>query len=93
MGLINKKGDIIRKPKTEEEEKALNPYVRLIIKIRHLLGPRKNRLYNYLKLRTYSSRTDNIINSLHRSSVNKQAIKKLEAILNDEIEELDDEND
>lgn len=87
MKLIDKKGNILRKPSNDKEEKALNPYVIMIIKIKYLLGGKINNLHNFIGLKSMygKSSTDSIINSLYRASTNMGALKKLQSILDEEI--------
>lgn len=53
LGLIDKRYNILREPKTEEEELALNPLNLLIFKLRQVLGPNISRLFRFLYLNNY----------------------------------------
>lgn len=82
LKLLDKNGNILREPKNEKEELALNSYVILIVKLKSLLGGRVSELHKFLELQTYGKQsTDSIINSLNRASTNLSALKKLDDIL------------
>lgn len=85
MKLIDNKGNILKEPETDKEKIALNPFVIMIIKIKHMLGGRLNDLHRFIALKSYGkSSTDTIINSLYRASTNVTALNKLQELIDEE---------
>ena len=88
MKLIDKEGKIIKPPQTEEEERALSMFDRIVFKIKRLLGSRLAKLNAFIYLRSLDDDFyDNLVVTGALSK--KAAIRRMEKDIEQVIEKYD----
>ena len=77
LGLIDKRFNVIRDPKNDDELDELNPLNLLIFKIRNVIGPNISLLFKFMFLNNYAE--DKYIDTLLVKSVvsNRQDITRV----------------